>query len=134
MKTSRVRIASVVADQTLARGSSKKYAREVAAYLLSEGRVGELDSLLRDVQADWSRKGYVEVLARSAHSLTDTVTADIAKRVKPLFPAADKIVVTEVADPSVIGGVQIYLSDRQLDLSVEGKLNTFKQLTGAGKD
>jgi hypothetical protein len=49
MKTSRVRIAGTIADQTLANGTSKQYAREVAAYLLSEGRVGELDSLLRDV-------------------------------------------------------------------------------------
>src|ERR1700743_3624712 len=117
MKTSRVRIAGVVADHTLAQGISDDYAHEIAAYLLSEGRVGELDSLLRDVQADWTVKGYVEVLARSAHQLTDAVKADIAERVRPLFPDAEKIVVTEVIDPSVIGGVQIRLSDRQLDLS-----------------
>lgn len=134
MKTPRVRIASVVADKTLAQGVSKDYAREVAAYLLNEGRVGELDSLLRDVQADWARKGYVEVLARSAHPLTDEVKADIARRMQPLFPAADKVAVTEVIDPTVVGGVVVQLSDRQLDLSVEAKLNTFKTLTGAGKD
>jgi len=134
MKTPRVRIASTVADATLSRGVDKDYAKELAAYLLSERRVGELESLLRDVQADWAGKGYVEVLARSAHPLSDTVKNDIATRVKPLFPRADKVVVTEVIDPSVIGGVQIRLSDRQLDLSIEGKLNTFKQLTGAGKD
>ena len=134
MKTPRVRIARTVADQTLAEGVSKAYARELAAYLLSERRVGELDSLLRDVQADWARKGYVEVLARSAHPLTDAVKRDIAARIKPLFSEAKKIVVTEVADPGVVGGVQIQLADRQLDLSVEGKLNKFKQLTGAGKE
>lgn len=134
MKTPRVRIARVVADQTLQKGISKDYARELAAYLLDQRRVGELESLLRDVQADWAGKGYVEVLARSAHPLSIAVKSDIAARVKPLFPQADKVVVTEVADSSVIGGVQIYLGDRRLDLSVEGKLNTFKQLTGAGKD
>jgi len=42
--------------------------------------------------------------------------------------------VTEVADPAIIGGVQIALADQQLDLSVEAKLNKFKQLTSAGKD
>jgi F0F1-type ATP synthase delta subunit len=62
------------------------------------------------------------------------VKREIAARVKPLFPDAEEVIVTEVADPSVIGGVQIRLSDRQLDLTVEGKLNKFKQLTGAGKD
>lgn len=134
MKTPRVRIASIIADKTLAQGVSKEYAREVAAYLLGEGRVGELDSLLRDVQSDWARKGYAEVLARSAHTLTDEVKADIVKRVRPLFPEAERVTVTEVIDPTVIGGVQIQLADRQLDLSVESKLNTFKQLTGAGKE
>ena len=134
MKTSRVRIANVVADQTLKQGASKAYARELAAYLLREGRIDELDSLLRDIQADWATKGYVEVLARCAYPLTDTVKHDIEQRVRPFFPTANKIVVTEVIDSEVIGGVQIQLADRQLDLSVEAKLNTFKQLTGAGKD
>ncbi len=134
MKAPRTQIASTVATHTYHDGVSKDYARQVAAFLLDEGRIGELDSLLRDVQADWALHGYVEVLARSAYPLSDTAKNDIAVRVKPLFPKADKIIVTEVLDPSVIGGVQIRLSDRQLDLSVEGKLNTFKQLTGAGKD
>jgi len=134
MKTPRVHIASAVADRTLKSGVSKQYARELAAYLLAERRVGDLDSLLRDVQADWAAKGHVEVIARSARPLSDSAKQDIIARLRPLFPAADKLVVTEVADPSVIGGVQLYLADRQLDLSVEGKLNKFKQLTGSRKD
>lgn len=134
MKTPRVRIASAVAAATLKGSVSKQYARELAAYLLAERRVGELDSLLRDVQADWAAKGHVEVVARSARPLSDEARQDITARIRPLFPAADKLVVTEVADPSVIGGVQLYLADRQLDLSVEGKLNKFKQLTGSRKD
>src|ERR1700761_6381375 len=121
MKTPRVRIAGAIADQTLSKGVPTGYARELAAYLLSERRVGELESLLRDVQADWAARGYVEILARSAHPLSDPVKNDIAARMKPLFPRIDKIVITEITDPSVIGGVQIQLADRQLDLSVEGK-------------
>lgn len=134
MKTPRTRIAATVSDQTLQQGVSQDYAREVAAYLLSEHRVGELESLLRDVQADWATKGYVEVLARSAYPLTENVKRDIEQRVRPLFPAATKVVVTGIPDADVIGGVQVQLADRQLDLSVEAKLNTFKQLTGAGKE
>jgi F0F1-type ATP synthase delta subunit len=134
MKTPRTRIAATVADQTLANGASKEYAREVAAYLLAEGRVGELDSLLRDVQANWAAQGYVEVLARSRYPLTDGVTADITAQVRSLYPDAKTVVVTEVADPSVIGGVQLSLANQQLDLSVEAKLNKFKQLTGTGKE
>jgi len=134
MKTPRSHIASTIAAHTYDDGISKEYAQQIAALLLYEGRVGQLESLLRDVQANWALHGYIEVLARSAHPLTDTVKQDIEQRIRPLFPDAKKVVVTEIIDPSIVGGVQIRLADRQLDLSVEAKLNTFKQLTGAGKD
>ena len=70
MKAPRTRLARLVADQTLKKGVSKHFDREIAAYLLSEGRTNELDSLLRDVQADWAEAGHVEVMARSAYPLT----------------------------------------------------------------
>jgi len=134
MKTPRTRIASTVADKTFKDGISKQYSKQIAALLLEDGRVGELDSLLRDVQADWAKRGYVEVLARTAYGLDADVKKDIAREAKKLYPKADKIVVTEVIDPSIIGGVQISVANEQLDLSVEAKLNKFKQLTTAGKE
>jgi F0F1-type ATP synthase delta subunit len=134
MKQPRTRIARTIADQTLKGGASKKLSKEVAAYLLSEGRVNELDSVLRDVQADWAEAGYVEVMAATAHELTAATKADIVKQVKRLQPDAKKIVVTEVRDPAVIGGVRLSLANQQLDLSVQAKLNKFKQLAATGKD
>ncbi|CAN5365337.1 hypothetical protein BH09PAT4_BH09PAT4_05200 [soil metagenome] len=133
MKTPRTRIARTIAKRTLKTGADGAYAREVAAYLLSEGRVGELNSLLRDVQADWANDGYVEVLAASAHPLTASVRADIQAQIAMLYPNAKQIIVTEVPDPEVVGGVRLSLANQQLDLSVEAKLNKFKQLT-AGKE
>lgn len=134
MKTARTRIANVIADNTLKSGASKTYINEIAAYLLSENRVGELDSVLRDVQADWAKAGYVEVIASSAHPLTASIKSDIIKQIKQLYPEANKIIITEEHDPTVLGGVRLSLADQQLDLSVEAKLNKFKQLTTAGKD
>jgi len=134
MKTSRTRIASVVADRTLQKGSSKQLAREIAAYLLDEQRVSDLDSILRDVQEDWATSGYVEVIARSAHPLTAASKADITKQIKRVYPQAKKIGISEISDPEVVGGVRLELANQQLDLSVEAKLNKFKQLTSAGKD
>lgn len=131
MKTPRTRIAKTVAQKTLKEGSSKEYARELAAYLLAERRAGDIDSLLRDVQAAWAEQGYVEVIARVSHSLSQGARDDIERRIRQLYPAAQRIVVTEVHDPAVIGGVQIRLADQQLDLSVDAKLRTFKQLTQA---
>lgn len=134
MKSPRTRIATTIADTTLKNGASKAYSREIAAYLLAEGRTGELDSLLRDVQADWATNGYVEVLAASAFPLSASTKADIVKQIEPLYPDAKQIIVTELHDPDVLGGVRLSVANQQLDLSVEAKLNKFKQLTVAGKE
>lgn len=134
MKQPRTKIARTIADTTLSSGVSKDFNKQVAAYLLAEHRVGDLDSILRDVQQDWANKGYVEVLAASAHELTAEIKADIVSEIQRHYPATKKVVVTEVHDPGVIGGVQLSLANQQLDLSVEAKLNKFKQLTTAGKD
>lgn len=133
MKTPRTRVARTIADRTLKGGADDAYVRELAAYLLAERRVGELNSLLRDVQADWAKNGYVEVLAASAYPLSEAVRADIQSQVATLYPNAKQIIVTEVLDPEVVGGVRLSLANQQLDLSVEAKLNKFKQLT-AGKE
>lgn len=134
MKTPRTRIAGVVADRTLKAGSSQQLSRELAAYLLSERRTGELDSILRDVRADWAKAGYIEVVARSAYELADTVQTDIKRQAQSLYPAAKQIVISQVLDPEVIGGVRLTIIDRQLDLSIETTLNRFKQLTLSGKE
>ena len=130
-KQPRTKISNHIAELTLSKGSTKNVGKRVAAYLLSENRVGELDSILRDVQAAWAEAGYVEVIARSAHPLTASIKKEINDRVKKVYPAAKEIIVTEQTDPDVIGGVKLELPNKQLDLTVEAKLNKFKQLTNA---
>lgn len=134
MKTPRTTLARMISDKTLASGVSVHLASEVAAYLLAERRVNELDSVLRDVQEDWAEAGVVDVVATSAYELTPVIKADITKRIRLLYPEAFKIIVTDNIDPTVIGGVRLSLPNQQLDLSIEAKLNKFKQLTTAGKD
>ncbi len=134
MKQSRTSLAHVVADKTLKRGVSRIYSKQLAAYLLSERRTGELNSLMRDVQADWAADGHIEVIASSAHPLTAAIKAMITKQIKQLYPGAKQIIVTEAYDPAIIGGVRLSLANQQLDLSIEAKLHRFKQLVTAGKD
>jgi F0F1-type ATP synthase delta subunit len=128
MKIPRASIAQTIATHTLKNGVSKQYAREVASLLLTERRTSELDSLLRDVQADWAENGHVEAIATSAHPLSSEIRREITKQVKQVYPAAKKIIITEVHDPEIIGGVRTSLPNQQLDFSVETKLNTLKGL------
>ena len=134
MKQPRTQLSRTVADKALKSGASAGLAKEVAAYLLTENRVGELDSVLRDIQNDWAEAGYVEVLAYSAHPLNAAIRSQIDREVKQVYPDAKKIIITEIAEPTVIGGVRIKLPNKQLDLSIESKLHKFKQLTSTGKE
>ena len=134
MKQSRTKIAQTIANRTAKSGSTKAISKEVAAYLSAERRVQDLDSIMRDVQQDWANEGYVEVLASSAHPLTATVKNDISKEIMRHFPSAKQIIVTEVHDPEIMGSVKLSLANQQLDMSVEAKLNKFKQLTTGGKE
>src|SRR4051812_45582224 len=132
MRQSRTRISQVIAYKVLKNGLSEKLAREIAAYLLSERRVNQLNSVIRDVQADWAEAGHVEVIAASAHPLSEEVRAEIKQQVGKQYPNAEQIMIIEKFDPAVIGGVRLELPNQELDLSVEAKLSKFKQLSGKG--
>lgn len=134
MKVSRTKIAAFLASHSLKDGVSKNLNRELAAYLLTERRTNELDSILRDVQQDWAEAGYVEVIAASAHPLTAQTKADIKALAQKVYPNAKRIIISEEPDPDVLGGVRLGFPGKQLDASARAKLNRFKQLTLNGKD
>lgn len=133
IKISRLKIAAALADKLDKPGiSTKQLSREIAAYMLETRRTGELDSLLRDVMEVRASRGTVEVIAATAHAITPAVRIEIQKNIRTHFPAAKKVIVSEVHDDQVVGGVRLDLANQQLDLSVRAKLNRFKQLTTAG--
>lgn len=132
MKVSRLRLASVIADRLAANpAKEQQLSQEIAAFLLAEGRVDELDSLIRDIMQYRADRGTVEVVTTNAHPLTDKVKTDIKSVISQLFPATKQIIISEVIDQNIIGGVRLELANSQLDLSVRSKLNRFKQLTTA---
>jgi F0F1-type ATP synthase delta subunit len=134
MKVSRVRIADVVAEDSMKKGFSESEARSIAAYLLSNRRTAELDSLLRDIRGAWAERGFIEVTATCAHELSEEVQQDITAEVRKLYPTANQIVIVQKHDPTIVGGVRIEFANRQLDLSVEAELNKFKALAVNRKD
>ena len=128
MKTPRTVVAEAITAR-IGRESTKKLSQDVGAYLLETGRVGELDSLLRDVMQQRANAGTLEAVAITARPLTDKVRGDIKARLAKLCPTAKHIIIDEQIDPDVVGGVKIELPNEQLDLSIRSKLNKFKQLT-----
>jgi len=129
MKQPRHKISNYIAKTTLDKGISGTLTNEIAAYLISEHRTSELDSLLRDIRQYWADKGMVEVIAVSAFDISPKVNDEIKSEIMKIYPEASKIKVTEQHDPTVIAGVRLELANQQLDLSIQSKLNKFKQLS-----
>ena len=48
---------------------------------------------------------------------------------RELYPNAKQIIITPEQDAKAVGGIRLELANQQLDLTVRGKLNLFKQLT-----
>lgn len=128
MKQPRHEIATAIAKRSLS-GDSSKFGDKIAAFLLSERRTGELESLLRDILQYRADHGIVEVIAVSAFPLSDQVKQDIKSQVRGVYPDAKQVIISHKLDGKVISGVRLEFANQQLDLSVRNKLNKLKQLT-----
>ena len=124
-------IAEVLAKQTLGMIDSAEFSERIAAYLLSEGRTADLEPLLRDIMQYRADHGIVEVIAVTAHSLTDDTRKDVERQVRSSFPDAQSIIISEELQNDLVGGIRIELPNQQLDVSVRSQLSRFKQLTQA---
>lgn len=134
MKISRRHLAEVIAERTLHVSDTKALAREIAAYALSERRVAELESLLRDVLEYRAQHGIVEAKVVSAHDLTEDVIRDVKAILKEEYPKAKELHINEKHDPDAIGGLRIELANEQLDMTVRRKIDLFKRLTAESKE
>lgn len=116
-------IARAVAAQLDAGKKSHLIAKELAQYLIEERRSGELEAIMRDVQALRHESADVlEADVTSAFPLTAQTKAQIAK----LLPA-QKVIMNEHIDPSVLGGVRVEAGGTLLDATIRKQLNLVKQ-------
>ena len=132
MKVPRAKLAATIGKRTLHEKDVRKLAKAVAAYLLSENRVNELEPLMRDVLAYRQAHGIVEANVLSAHELSADVNAQVERLLRQKYPQAKELIVHDSTDTEVIGGLKIQLANEQLDMSVRAKLDTFKRLTTRG--
>jgi F0F1-type ATP synthase delta subunit len=133
-KVSRTQLAKLLAERFATTQDRAKLEQEVAAYLLSEKRASELDSLMRDIAQLRADEGYVEADVVSAFPLSPAAEADVKAVLKGAYPSAKSIRLNERRDERVIGGVKLELANQQMDMSIRAKLNRFKQLVTTGKE
>jgi F0F1-type ATP synthase delta subunit len=122
-KLSRKELAATIA-RLVHDGDTATLAQEVAAYLITERRVKDLDSLMRDVAlVRQETYGITEATATTALPLSEEVRRDIKAYLK-----APNLVLNEAQDTTLVGGLRLESSDTQLDVSVHDRLRKLKQL------
>lgn len=128
---SRPELAEVIGERTLHLKNMGKLKQAIAAYLLTENHVQDVDSLMRDVLRYRAEHGHVEATVVSAYPLSSALRADVRTALKQEYPNARSYVLNERIDPDVLGGLRLEMAGEELDLSVRAKLNTLKRLTAA---
>ncbi len=108
------------------RFSQARLSKMVAAYLIQERRSKDADALMREISEIQTASGRLEATATSAFKLSDEVRKQMQKLAKTTYPDAKKIMLHEVQDPAVLGGVRLEMPEKQLDLTIRSKLQKLK--------
>lgn len=103
--------------------SEQELAKSIASYLQQERRSGELDAIMREVkELRHKETGVTEADVTSAFP----VGSAVKKQIKQLF--GEKVLVNQVIDKNVIGGVRVETNEKYLDLTVRNRLNQLKSI------
>lgn len=114
-------LAVYAVDQIESGTTSPAVAEKLAAYLLQERRSRDMPQVMRAVEEELTRRGSSQVIVTSAHEVSENVKRQLAELLEVKNP-----VFSEVIDPSVIGGVKAVSGEKQIDLTVQAKLQKFK--------
>ena len=74
------------------------------------------------VQLMKAKRGEVEATIISAEPLTKTQTDAVATAMKSQFPEGAKVILKSEVNPAILGGLQIQIGDKFLDLSVGSRI------------
>ena len=120
---SRRKLANQAARRIAAGEVKATVLRELAAYLIDSGREREAELLVRDIETAMLSHGVAVGTVVSARKLSADALATIEGFVKHHYKNTSKVVLRERLDTSVIGGVKLILPDKQLDATIQTKLD-----------
>ena len=81
------------------------------------------------IQLMKAKRGEVEATIISAEPLNKTQTAAVSDAMKSQFPSGAKVVLKTEVNPSILGGLQIQIGDKFLDLSVGSRIEEVGRTT-----
>lgn len=120
-KVSTKQLAQYAAKQLQSGVEAKELSRRVAALLVSERRSREVLAFTRALEVELHAQGHTQVTLKSAYEVSGDVKKQVADLLELSAPTFN-----EVIDPSLIGGVYASTLDSQVDLTIAGQLQNFK--------
>lgn len=120
-RLSRRKLASYTAEQLML--GNNDVIKQLAGLIVQEKRQREVDLLLRDIEVALAERGVVIAKVTTAHSLGDSLREEVKRLV-----AADTVVVTEVLDSRVIGGIIIDTPGKRYDGTIKHRLSELRAL------
>jgi F0F1-type ATP synthase delta subunit len=128
LKISRRRIVETLVDMLAAGASNDHVAKMLAAYLVKNRQIRDLELYSRDIElAVATRFGVSTVYVTSARQLSEKVLDRIERLVK-LSSGVKNIEMIEKRDPELIGGVIVRTADTELDGSIRTKLRNLRSI------
>jgi F-type H+-transporting ATPase subunit O len=107
--------------------------RNLFVMLAANGRIAEADKVIADyLDLMETVSGVVKAVVISAEPLQGKTLKSVQTAVMDMVEKGKKVEVEVKVDPSIIGGLQVIIGDRFLDLSVANRISTLGQaLEGA---
>mmetsp|Transcript_4871 Transcript_4871/g.10764 ORF Transcript_4871/g.10764 Transcript_4871/m.10764 type:complete len:214 (+) Transcript_4871:117-758(+) len=97
--------------------------------LAGNARLSAINPIVDDyVKLMKAKRGEVEATIISAEPLTKTQTEAVANAMKGQFPEGAKVVLSSKVDPAILGGLQIQIGDKFLDLSVGSRIEEVSRM------
>lgn len=122
-RLSRRKIAAYYADELQA--GNKEVTKKLAAFLVENRRVRELDLIVRDIEEALAERGVLLADIVSSRKLS----AEAAKAVEAYLKKTTDVKTVklrETVDPTLLGGVRVALPGRELDATLRHRISQLK--------
>ena len=105
--------------------ADKTVLQQLAAYIVDEGLVREVDLIVDEIEAECAARGSVVADVASAHAFDDASRSQLKQFIAGAT-GATSVVLRETTDTQLIGGVVIETPGKYFDSSILSQLNQLK--------
>jgi F-type H+-transporting ATPase subunit O len=109
---------------TLLKGKTTPVTMNLMTTLAGNARLSSIGSVTDNyVQLMKAKRGEVEATIISAEPLSKDMSKAVSEAMKSQFPKGAKVVLKEMVNPTILGGLQIQIGNKFLDLSVTSRID-----------